>query len=256
MNEEEMAAAPSPIIHIPMVMGAVVVSYNLPGLQAPLKLSQAALSDIFLGKITKWNDPKITSANPGLKLPDQPIIVMHRSDGSGTSFIFTSYLAAISPEWKATVGAGKSVKWPVGLGGKGNEGVSGLVKQTEGSIGYVELAYAITNKLPYATLENKSGNYIVPTLESTSLAAQGVTMPDDFRVIIVNSSNPDAYPIAGFTWLLVYKHMDDPAKGKAIVDFIRWAIHDGQKYTKELLYAPLPPSVVRKIDAKLNEITY
>ena len=256
MTPEQLAEAPGRIYHIPMVMGAVAVVYNLQGVQKSLKLTPDVLADIFLGKITFWNDPRIETSNPGVVLPNVPIVVVHRSDGSGTSFIFTDYLSSVSPEWKGKVGKATSVNWPVGLGGKGNEGVAGLLKQTGGAIGYVELAYAVHNNLSYADLQNQSGSFIEPTIESTSKAADGVPMPDDFRVSVVNSPNPEAYPISGFTWLLIYKDMEDPVKRKAIVDFIKWAIHEGQEYTKDLLYAPLPPSVVDLIEKKLQNVKY
>ena len=209
-----------------------------------------------MGRLTKWNDPRIASANPGVKLPDADIVVVHRSDGSGTSYIFTDYLSSVSSDWKSHVGKATSVNWPVGLGGKGNEGVAGLVKQTPGAIGYVELSYAVKNDLAYAYVQNKSGNFIEPSLESTSKAAEGVTIPSDFRVSLVNSSNPDTYPVSGFTWLLIYKNQKDPVKGEALVNFIKWAIHDGQEYTKDLLYAPLPEGVVEMIDKKIQEVKY
>jgi phosphate transport system substrate-binding protein len=239
-----------------MVMGSVAVAYNLPGVDKGLKITPDVLADIFMGKITKWSDPRITSANPGAQIPDLPIVVAHRSDGSGTTFIFVDYLSSVSSAWQLGVGKGTSVNWPVGLGGKGNEGVAGIIKQTPGALGYTELAYAVKNNLAYAFLANKSGNFIEPSVQSTSKAAEGVAIPSDFRVSVVNSPNPDAYPIAGFTWLLIYKNQDDPAKGKALVDFIGWAIHDGQKYTADLLYAPLPQDVVAMIEKKLTEIKY
>jgi phosphate transport system substrate-binding protein len=256
MTMDQMTQAPGRIYHIPMVMGAVAVAYNLPGVDKGLKLTQEVLADIYLGKVTQWNDPKITEQNPGVNLPSSSIIVVHRSDGSGTSFIFTDYLSSVSSEWKAKVGKGTSVNWPVGLGGKGNEGVSGLLKQSAGAIGYVELAYAKENNLTYALLQNKSGNFIEPTIDSTSQAAVGVSIPADFRFSIVNSPNPQAYPIAGMTWLLIYKQMDDPVKGKAIVDFIKWAITDGQKLTADLDYAPLPSDLVEMIQKKLDQVKY
>jgi phosphate transport system substrate-binding protein len=256
MTTEQLAEAPGRLFHIPTVMGADVVAYNLEGVKKGLKLTPDVIADIFLGKITNWSDARIASANPGVNLPNEDILVVHRSDGSGTTYIFVDYLSSVSPAWKSKVGKGTSVNWPVGLGGKGNEGVAGVIKQTAGSIGYIELAYAERNDLPYADIQNKSGNFIEPTLESTSKAAEGVTMPEDFRVSIVNSPNPEAYPIASFTWLLVYKDMDNPVKGKAIVDFIKWAIHDGQKYAKDLLYAPLPADVVGLIEKKLEHIKY
>ncbi len=256
MTDQQLAEAPGRLFHIPMVMGAVVPAYNLPGIAKGLKLTPDVLADIFLGKITKWSDPRITSANPDVQIPDMPLVVVHRSDGSGTTYIWVDYLCSVSGDWKLKVGKGTSVNWPVGLGGKGNEGVAGLVKQTPGALGYVELSYAITNNLPYGFVQNKSGNFIEPTLESTSKAAAGVSIPSDFRVSLVNSSDPEAYPIAGFTWLLIYKNQEDPVKGKAIVDFIRWAIHDGQQYTGALLYAPLPEDVVTMIEKKLESVKY
>ena len=256
MTIDQLTQAPGRIYHIPTVMGAVVIAYNLDGVKKGLKLSGDVLADIYLGKITQWNDPRITEQNTGVTLPNIPIVVVHRSDGSGTTFIFTDYLSAVSSEWKGKVGRDKSVNWPIGLGGKGNEGVAGMLKQTAGSIGYVELAYAKQNDLPYAFMKNQSGTYIEPTLESTSKAADGVTIPDDFRVSIVNSSNPEAYPIASFTWLLIYKQMDDAVKGKAIVDFIKWAVTDGQKFAAELDYAPLPANVVGMIQQKLDKVKY
>src|SRR5208283_881254 len=256
MTMDQLTAAPGRIYHIPTVMGAVAVAYNLAGVSKGLKLSGDVLADIYLGKITQWNDPRITEQNAGVNLPSSSIIVVHRSDGSGTSYIFTDYLSSISSAWKAKVGKSTSVDWPLGLGGKGNEGVAGMLKQTPGSIGYVELAYAKENSLPYAFMKNQSGAYIEPTLESTSKAADGADIPSDFRASIVNSPNPEAYPIASFTWLLIYKQMDDHVKGKAIVDFIRWAITDGQKYAQDLDYAPLPPNVVELVQKKLDQVKY
>jgi phosphate transport system substrate-binding protein len=256
MTMDQMTQAPGRIYHIPMVMGAVAVAYNIPGVDKGLKLTQEVLAGIYLGKITQWNDPKITEQNPGVNLPSSSIIVVHRSDGSGTSYIFTDYLSSISGEWKGKVGKGTSVNWPLGLGGKGNEGVAGLLKQSPGTIGYVELAYAKENNLTYALLQNKSGNFVEPTIDSTSQAAVGVNIPADFRFSIVNSPNPQAYPIAGITWLLIYKQMDDRVKGKAIVDFIRWAVTDGQKLTADLDYAPLPDDLVGMIQKKLDQVKY
>lgn len=256
MTDQQMSEAPGRLLHIPTVMGAVVVAYNLPGVEKGLKLTPDIIAGIFLGKITKWNDAKITSANPGLNIPDMSIIVAHRSDGSGTTFIFVDYLCSVNGEWKLGVGKGTSVNWPVGLGGKGNEGVAGIVKQTPGSIGYVELSYALKNNLGYGFVQNKSGNFIEPSIDSTSKAAAGVAIPSDFRVSLVNSANAEAYPISGFTWLLIYKNQKDPVRGKALVDFVKWAVHDGQKYASELLYAPLPQDVVAMIDKKLEEVKY
>lgn len=244
------------ILHIPTVMGAVVVTYNMPKVGKGLKLTPDVLADIYLGKITKWNDSRITSINKGLNLPDEAIFVAHRSDGSGTTNIFTGYLSKVSNSWKSKVGQGTSVNWPVGLGGKGNEGVAGLVKQTEGSIGYVELAYAEKNNLPYAALKNKAGYFVEPTFDAVSAAAAGFIkdMPADLRVEITNADGKDSYPIAGFTWLLIYKNMKDKTKAKAIVKFLRWAVTDGEKYTKELYYAPLPNEVVKLDEKKIEQI--
>ncbi len=241
MKDDQIAKAPD-VVHIPTVLGAVVVAYNVPGLGS-LRLSGETLANIFLGKITKWNDPAIVADNPGVKLPDQSIVVARRSDGSGTNAIFTDYLAKVSPELKTKVGAGTSVKWPVGLGGKGNDGVTGLVKTTPGAIGYVELAYALQQKLAVAELKNNDGNWVKASIESTTAAAAGVEMPADFRVSITNAPGKDAYPIAGFTYLLVHKDSKDAAKGKAIVNFLRWALNDGEKMATPLDYAPLPRGV-------------
>ena len=256
MTEEQMAAAPARLFHIPMVMGADAIAYNVPGVAQPLKFTADAIAGIFLGRVKNWNDPALASANPGVTLPDMPIIVAHRSDGSGTTYIFTDYLSKVSGDWKLKVGKGTAVNWPVGLGGKGNEGVAGLVKQMPGSIGYMELSYAITNKLNVGHVQNKSGNFIEPTIATVSKSAEGVAIPSDFRVSITDSPNPEAYPISGFTWILVYKNLKDTGiKGQALVDFLKWAVHDGQKYATDLLYAPLPADIVAMIDKKLEEIT-
>lgn len=258
LTDEQLKQAPAELFHIPMTAGAVVVTYNLPQVSQRLKFSPDVVVDIFLGKITKWNDPKIVKDNQGVNLPGENIIVVHRSDGSGTTNIFTDYFSSVSAAWKAKVGKGTSVNWPVGLGAKGNEGVAGLVKQTQGSIGYVELAYAVINKLPCADIKNKAGNFITPGLESTTAAVKGKlnSMPGDFRVSLVNPDGPDAYPIAGLTWILVYKNQTDKIKGEKIVKFLRWAITDGQKYSSDLLYAPLPESMVREIQEKIDQIVY
>jgi len=258
MSDEQLQKAPGVLFHIPMTAGAVVVTYNLPQASEKLKFSPDVLADIFLGKIKSWNDPRISLDNRGVYLPNENIIVVHRSDGSGTTSIFTDYLSSVSAAWKAKVGKGTSVNWPVGLGGKGNEGVAGLVKQTQGSIGYVELAYADNNKLAYADIKNSSGNFITPSLESTSAAVGGKlnSMPDDFRVSLVNPDGADAYPIAGLTWILAYKNQDDSQKGEKLVEFLLWAISEGQSYSSDLLYAPLPESMVRKIEEKINQIVY
>ncbi len=258
MSDEQLAAAPGKLLHIPTVIGAVVITYNLPGIDKGLRLTPATLAGIYLGDITRWNDPAIARDNPGLKLPDTAIAVVHRSDGSGTTNIFTDYLSTVSPAWKQRVGKGTSVNWPVGLGGKGSEGVTGQVKQTPGAIGYVELAYAAQNQLPYASVQNQAGRFIEPTLESTTAAAAGAAqaMPADLRVSIVNAPGEQSYPIAGFTYLLVYQEQSDQAKGAALVDFLWWALHDGQQYAKDLFYAPLPAEVVQKAAAQVSSITY
>ncbi len=253
LTDAEMQKAPG-IQHIPTVMGAVVVIYNVPGLGG-LKLTPQTLAGIFLGKITKWNDPALAKDNPGAKLPDMAIAVAHRSDGSGTTNVFTDYLAKVSPEWKAGPGAGKSVKWPAGLGGKGNEGVTGIVKQTEGGIGYVELAYANQNKLAVAELKNRSGHFVKPSLEGVSEAAAGVQMPEDYRVSITDAEGKNAWPMAAFTYLLVYKDQQDTAKGDALLKFLWWAEHDGQKSAPSLDYAPLPHKVVQMVEQTLKSMT-
>jgi len=257
MTEEEMKALKGPILHIPTAIGAVVLVYNLDKVEGGLKLTPDVLAGIYLGKITRWNDPKVAELNKNITMPNADIVVAHRSDGSGTTDIFTNYLAAVSIEWRAKVGRGKSVKWPVGLGGKGNEGVSGVVKQTPGAVGYVELAYARQNKMKIASLRNREGNYVVPTLEATSAAAAGVakSMPDDFRVSLVDAPGGDAWPISGLTWLLVYKEQKDAAKGKALVQFLKWALSDGQKMEAALDYAALPKPVAEKVDKALRQIT-
>jgi phosphate transport system substrate-binding protein len=253
MSDEELAKAKG-LTHLPTVMGAVVVIYNLPGVST-LKLTPETLSDIFLGKISKWNDPAIAKDNAGLKLPDLAIAVAHRSDGSGTTYTFTDYLASAVPAWKAGPGKGKSVSWPAGLGGKGNEGVTGLVKQNEGGIGYVELAYANQNKLPSAELKNAAGQWVKPTLEAVSAAAAEAKIPDDFRVSIVNQPGKAAWPISTFTYLLVWSDAPDAVKGDALLKFVWWAEHDGQKLAPSLDYAPLPAPVVAKVEATLKKMT-
>ncbi|HTY61208.1 MAG TPA: phosphate ABC transporter substrate-binding protein PstS [Acidobacteriota bacterium] len=234
------------VLHFPTVLGAVVVTYNIPGVNESLNLTSAVIADIYLGKITKWDDAAIKANNPKVKLPNSDIVVVHRSDGSGTSYCWTDYLSKVSPEWKSKVGKGTSVNWPVGLGGKGNEGVSGQVKQTAGSIGYVELIYAIQNKLPYANVKNAAGRFIKPDLASTTAAAAGAakSMPADFRVSITDAPGKDAYPISTFTWLLIPETMQDKAKGDAIKDFMKWMLTSGQGMVEELSYARLPKEVV------------
>ncbi len=255
LTEQEYANV-SGILQIPESIGAVVVAYNLPGVQSGVKLNGDVIADIFLGKITKWNDPRIVSLNTEIQFPDKAIIVAHRSDGSGTTFVFTDYLSAVSPDWKSKVGKGKSVNWPTGLGGKGNEGVAGLLSQNPYSIGYIELAYAKLQNISYAYVGNKAGKFIEPTLETTASAAAGVvpTLPSGnaswSQVSIVDAPGDNSYPIGSFTYFLVYKDQTDPTKGKMLTEFLWWAVHDGQKYSSDLLYVPLPDEVV-----SLNEKT-
>jgi phosphate transport system substrate-binding protein len=255
MSDEALAKAPRTLWHIPTVAGAVVVSYNLPG-DLKLKLDGPTLANIFLGKIAKWNDAAIAGQNPGVTLPDLDIVVVHRSDGSGTSFIFTDYLSSVSGEWKSKVGKGTAVNWPVGLGGKGNAGVAGQLKQSPGALGYVELAYARQNKLPYADMKNSSGNYITPTLDSVTAALAAAKIPEDFRFSMVNPEGDKAYPICGTTWLLVYQQQKDAAKGKKLVEFLKWAYNEGEKMAAALDYAPLPESVQARVLKRVGEITY
>lgn len=257
MKDEDLKTAPGEILHIPTVLGAVIATYNLPGLNQPLRFSPDVLADIYLGKITKWNDARITADNPGQTLPANDITVVYRSDGSGTSAVFTDYLSKVSPEWKEKVGTGTSPRWPVGLGAKGNEGVTGQVKNTPNTIGYVELAYAVQNKLPVAHIKNAGGAFVEPTIESVTAAASASagSTPDDLRVSITNATGAQAYPIASYTYILVYKEQRDAAKGKALVDFLWWGIHDGEAFAKDLQYAPLPPDIVSRAEAKINSIT-
>jgi len=255
MTDEQLAQAKIKILHIPTVLGAVVPAYNVPGVIGELKFTPAALAGIFLGKITSWNDPALTSANPGVNLPNQPLIVIHRSDGSGTTYIFTDYLSKVSNEWQNQVGKGTSVKWPVGLGGKGNEGVAGMVRQMQGSIGYVELIYAVQNNISYGTVKNASGNFVKASLDSVTAAAASVkNMPADFRVSITNAPGKDAYPISSFTWLLIPLQSKDKAKGKILADFLNWMVDDGQKMTAPLTYAPLPETVVQKVKSAIKQV--
>ncbi len=255
MSDENLAKAPGKLLHIPTVAGAVVVVYNLPG-NLKVNLDGPALAEIFLGKITKWNDPKIARQNAGTALPAQDILVVHRSDGSGTSFIFTSYLNEVSPEWKQKAGANTSVQWPVGLGGKGNEGVSGQVKQSPGAIGYVELIYALQNKLPFADLKNREGKYVKGSLESVTAAMNTAQIPDDFRFSIVNAPGADAYPIAGATWLLVYENQKNAVIGKKLVEFLNWELSEGQALASKLDYAPLPDSLKKRISERIKQIKF
>jgi phosphate transport system substrate-binding protein len=255
MNESQITAVNGNVMHVPTVLGAVVVTYNLPGLgDTRLKFDGNALVEIFMGRITKWNDKQLAALNPGVKLPDQDIIVVHRSDGSGTTYIFTDYLNKFSREWKDKVGYATSVNWPVGLGGKGNEGVTQQVKQTEGALGYVELIYALSNKLGYGEIKNASGKFVTPSLESVTAAAASAKLPKDtdFRVSITNAPGAEAYPIASFTWLLVPKDAKDASKAKILKDFLTWMITpDAQKMATDLNYAPLPAEVVALIQSRL-----
>jgi phosphate transport system substrate-binding protein len=255
MNEEQLKKAATPVLHIPTVLGAVVITYNLPGVGKGIKLPSETVAEIFLGKIRRWDDENITRHNPGMKLPKTPIMVAHRSDGSGTTAIFTDFLSKVSPAWKDKVGAGTAVSWPAGLGGKGNEGVTGLIKQTPGSIGYVELIYAENNKLPYASIRNKSGQFVAPTPAAVTSAAQGSlkAMPDDFRISITNAEGADSYPISGFTYLLVHQTMPK-AKGEKLVRFLKWAITDGQRFAGPLSYAELPKELVPRVEKKISSI--
>jgi phosphate transport system substrate-binding protein len=247
MTDEQLKEAKFKILHLPTVLGADVPAYNIPGVTADLKFTPEALAGIFVGKITKWNDKAIASANEGITLPDREIIVVHRSDGSGTTYIWTDYLSKVSPEWQSQVGKGTSVKWPIGLGGKGNEGVAGMIRQLPGAIGYVELIYAVQNKISYGSVKNSAGTFVKASLESvTAAAASSPKMPDDFRVSITNAPGKDAYPISSFTWLLIPQPSKDPAKGKILADFLNWMLTDGQPMAPALSYAPLPESVVQK----------
>lgn len=255
MTDDNLSKAPGKLLHIPTVAGAVVITYNLEGTPA-LKLDGETVAGIFLGQIKKWNDPKIAATNPGVKVPDKDIVVVHRSDGSGTTFIFTDYLSKVSPEWKSKAGNNTSVSWPTGIGGKGNEGVAGQVKQTPGALGYVELIYAIQNKMPYADIKNSAGEFVKPTLESVTAALGTAEIPDDFRFSMTNAPGKDAYPIAGATWLLVYQQQKDATKGKKLVDFLKWAMTKGETMAKNLDYAPLPDTVQQRVLKRVDEIKF
>jgi phosphate transport system substrate-binding protein len=256
MTEEQIKAAPGRILHLPMVLGADVPVYNLPGVSGELKFTGPLLADIFLGKIKKWNDPALVKLNPSARLPATDITVVHRSDGSGTTYIWVDYLAKVSPEWKKRVGVATSVNWPTGVGGKGNEGMSGLVQQVPGSIGYVELIYALQNKIAYGSVQNAAGEFVRASTQSVTAAAAGTAakMPADFRVSITNAEGKGAYPISSFTWLLLYENPKDKAQSKAMVDFVKWALADGQKFATQLGYAPLPPEVVKMELAALTKV--
>jgi len=255
MTDKQLSEVKAKILNIPTVLGADVPAYNIPGVTGEVKFTPEALAGIFLGKISKWNDKAITSANPGVNFPDRDIIVVHRSDGSGTTFIWTDYLSKVSPEWKSQVGSDTSVKWPVGLGQKGNEGVAGSLRQMAGSIGYVELIYAVQNNIPYGSVRNSSGVFVKASLDSvTAAAASAPKMPADFRVSITNSPGKDAYPISSFTWLLIPAQSKDAAKGKMLADFLNWMVSDGQKMTSALSYAPLPENVAAKVKEAIKQV--
>jgi len=255
MTDEQLAQTKFKVIHLPTVLGSVVPAYNIPGVKKEIKFTPQALAGIFLGRITTWNDKAITDPNPGIKFPNTPIVVIHRSDGSGTTYIFTDYLSKVSSDWQSSVGKSTAVKWPVGIGAKGNEGVAGMVRQMDGAIGYVELIYALQNSISYGSIKNASGNFVKASLESTTAAAASLkSMPADFRVSITNASGKDAYPIASFTWLLIPVRAKDASKGKVIKEFITWMLSEGQSMTSSLSYAPLPQSVVEKEKAALAQL--
>jgi len=256
LTDQQLSDAPAKILHFPSVMGAVVIAYNLPGFAGTLRLTGPVIADIFAGKITKWDDDKIKALNTTVAIPSTDIVVCHRSDGSGTSYIFTDYLSKVSSSWSSDPGKGTSVKWPAGLGGKGNEGVTALIQQTPGAIGYVELIYALNNHIPYAEIQNKAGNWVQATLDGVTAAAASAAgnMPDDFRVSITDAPGANAYPISSFTWLLVYQKQTNKETGQQIVKFLQWALTDGQKYAPELKYAQLPAEVVQKESAQIQQI--
>ncbi len=255
MTDEQLKEAKIKILHIPTVLGADVPAYNVPGVTGELKFTPDVLANIFMGKITTWNDPAIAKANPGVNLPNQQIIVVHRSDGSGTTYIWTDYLSKVSKDWEGTVGKGTSVKWPVGLGGKGNEGVAGQIRQLQGAIGYVELIYAVQNNIPYGSVRNAAGEFVKASLNGVTEAAASVkSMPADFRVSITNAPGKTAYPISSFTWLLIPVQSKDANRGKIISDFLNWMATDGQKMANQLSYAPLPESVVEKVKVAIKQV--
>ena len=261
MTTDELKAAGAPIVHVPTCLGAVVLTYNVPGLTdaTPIRLTPEVIADIFIGRIDKWNDPRLTAINPGIRLPNLAILVVHRSDGSGTTFIFSDYLGKVSPEWKEKAGVGKSLNWPAGLGAKGNPGVAGLIKQLPGSIGYVELIYVLQNKMPVAEVRNKAGNFVRPTIASVSAAAGG-PIPADTRVSITDTDAKDGYPISGFTWLVFYQEQNyggrSADRAHDLVELVEWMIHDGQQFAQPLEYSPLPKEVVAKAEQVLKSVTF
>jgi len=254
MTDAQLADAKTKIFHIPTVLGSVVPAYNIPGVKGEIKFTPNTLAGIFLGRITSWNDAALAKDNPGMNLPNVPIVVVHRSDGSGTTYVFTDYLSKVSPDWQSGPGKGTSVKWPLGLGAKGNEGVAGMIRQMEGSIGYIELIYAEQNKIPFGVVKNGAGQFVKASLDSTTAAAASAKMPNDYRVSITNAPGKDAYPIASFTWLLIPAHNADANKHKIIVDFLNWMVTDGQKMTSQLTYAPLPAEVATKVKATIAQL--
>jgi phosphate transport system substrate-binding protein len=254
MTDEQLAEAKTKILHVPTVLGSVVPAYNIAGITQELKFTPDLLADIFLGKIKNWNDPAIAKVNPGVKFPNQQIVVAHRSDGSGTTYVFTDYLSKVSPEWQKTVGKNTSVKWPTGIGGKGNEGVAGTIRQIQGAIGYIELIYAVQNNIPFGTVQNAAGVFVKASLDSTTAAAASAKMPADFRVSITNAPGKGAYPIASFTWLLVPVQSKDAAKGKILKDFLSWMLDKGEPMTGPLTYAPLPTAVSKMVRAEIQQI--
>ena len=258
MTDTELKTSPGELVHIPTVLGAVVITYNLQGVSKPLRFSPDVIADIFLGKITKWNDPRLKADNADTTLPAADIAVVHRAESSGTSFVFTDYLAKVSTDWKQKVGADKAPQWPVGQGGKGNEGVTGQIKQQPNTIGYVELAYAVQNKLPVALIKNAGGNFVEPSIDAVTAAAaaSAANTPEDLRVSITDAAGANAYPISSYTYILAYKAQTDAVKGKTLVDFLWWGIHDGEKFAKELQYAPLPDEIVKRAETKINSIMF
>jgi phosphate transport system substrate-binding protein len=258
MSDAEIAKAKGPVMHIPTVLGAVVLTYNVPGLQQPLRLTGAAIADIFLGKITKWNDPRIATLNREATLPSTDILVVYRSDGSGTTFVFSDYLTAVSPQWASGPGRGKELKWPVGIGARGNEGVAGQVKQTPGAIGYAELAYAKQNNLSYALVQNAAGQFVAPTVESITAAAEGsaaqMTATSDYRVSVVNAPGAASYPISSYTWILAYYNQTDATKAQKLRDFLKWALTEGSQSARALDYAPLPPALAQRLVTRVDSL--